>query len=700
MLNTKVIYCDECDPRKVSTVFCLNCECGYCRSCDRKRHTKQLSKHKRVTLDSVCNRSTLLCQEHKDEVLEKYCLTCQKMVCGRCIIQSHKLHELMEFGEATDLILDQSLTDIEEENEKEKKLIRESQKAINKTEEIIHTKSESIYELSKNQIQRLYNKINSQQKLLLQTIKDHYRIVNTSLDSFQEKSDSFQKTLNQIQNYSSQSLMFLKNNQFEKYSHYYDLIDNFFDKDVKITDFSKQPIIGTSTNLINYDTLKKSLNTIQLDDPISIKNTIFRFPEYIYTGQLFKIEIEIVDNNLKPLYLYLDHEIECSLLRIIHIGEGNEQKKMKMEKIEIEMEKESRIKNQKESSKKRKNEPRTDGKYTIVDKIPMDLQFTKSRTKICCELEINEPGNYFIKFQIDNQKFPNSKKKNMISVRKRYDLEKCKFEYENDILPNIKGVLKIECKDSLGEPSKMISKSDLQVQIRGKVESKKDSSRSSFSRFTNISVINTSYKDANYTWNYWGEEGQYEIYITLNNQIFPICPLPLNIGIHTDTFVNIDQKKNPLINISQNRKIISKKKRNRLRISKKKKQGNKVFFFGKTKLSNKLFFFTFKIHKKRRNSSIQFGICSWNDELTSETKKLILFDINSGFILGENQFKPQISNLQNAKYISIKLDLRKDKNVIEFIVGDETTGYLDENCPLQCRLVCVLYGNGDKVELI
>ncbi|KAJ3438224.1 tripartite motif-containing 33-like [Anaeramoeba flamelloides] len=700
MLNTKVIYCDECDPPKASTVFCINCECGYCESCDRNRHTKQLSKHKRVKLDSVCNSSTLLCQEHEEEVLEKYCVTCQKMVCGRCIIQSHKLHELKEFGEAIDSILDQSLTDIEEENEKEKKLIQESQKAINKTEEIIHTKSESIYELSKNQIQKLYNKINSHEKLLLQTIKDHYKTVNTNLDSFQEKADSFQQTLNQIKSYSLQSLMFLKNNQFEKYSHYYDLIDNFFDKEVKITSFNKPPIIGTSTNLVNYEELKNSLKAIQLDDPISIENTIFRFPEYIYTGKLFKIEIEIVDNNSMPIFLYLDHEIECSLIRINSIQKEKQQNPNKIKKMDMEIEKENRIEIEKENPKESKIEQGQDEIYTIVDEIPMNLQFTKSRTEFNSELEVNEPGNYFIKFRIDKRKFPNSKKKNMLCVRKRYDLEKCKFEYENDILPNIKGVLKIECKDSIGEASKMVSKSDLQVQIRGKVESNKDQLTSSSSRLGDISVINTSYKDANYTWHYWGEKGKYEIYITLNNQIFPICPLPLNIGIHTDTFINIYQKKKSLINISENMKIISKKKRNRLRISKKKKQENKIFCFGKTKLSNKLFFFTFKIHKRNKNSPLQFGICRWNDDPTSETKNLILFDINTGFVSGKNHFKPQISNLQNAQYISIKLDLRKDKNAIEFIAGDETTGYLDENCPLQCRLVCVLYGNGDKVELI
>ncbi len=98
--------CETCasEVKKVSEMFCLQCEQSYCESCS-KSHLKMKNgmSHKLVHLDELRSRGDInnkqlpiFCDKHADKVVELYCLDDEVVCCLMCGFLDHRLHNCEE----------------------------------------------------------------------------------------------------------------------------------------------------------------------------------------------------------------------------------------------------------------------------------------------------------------------------------------------------------------------------------------------------------------------------------------------------------------------------------------------------------------------------------------------------------------------------------------------------------------------------
>ena len=104
------VVCGSCDKKDAAIAFCFGCECFICAECrDTHSRLKIMKGHRMTALSEIQDtdiqeilRRPQLCLEphHTNEVLEYFCKPCQRCICQKCAIMTHKNHEFVHLDEA------------------------------------------------------------------------------------------------------------------------------------------------------------------------------------------------------------------------------------------------------------------------------------------------------------------------------------------------------------------------------------------------------------------------------------------------------------------------------------------------------------------------------------------------------------------------------------------------------------------------
>nr|XP_022288688.1 E3 ubiquitin-protein ligase TRIM71-like [Crassostrea virginica]XP_022288690.1 E3 ubiquitin-protein ligase TRIM71-like [Crassostrea virginica] len=91
------IKCDLCDTIENAIKFCKHCRETMCEHCS-EIHTKSIaSKDHEIILRSQASSFDILddmkCFTHRSKLCEMYCVTCDKVVCTKCVTEDHRGHE-------------------------------------------------------------------------------------------------------------------------------------------------------------------------------------------------------------------------------------------------------------------------------------------------------------------------------------------------------------------------------------------------------------------------------------------------------------------------------------------------------------------------------------------------------------------------------------------------------------------------------
>ena len=144
------VLCNNCDKKSSATAFCFNCECFNCDECRELHSRLKIWKGHRLTALSAVQDADIqeilgrpqLCEEprHTSEVLEFFCETCQRCICQKCAIITHKDHELVHLDDAADqakLRLEESMKKVQAGVRICEARLKKDQKTYRKLEEQI-----------------------------------------------------------------------------------------------------------------------------------------------------------------------------------------------------------------------------------------------------------------------------------------------------------------------------------------------------------------------------------------------------------------------------------------------------------------------------------------------------------------------------------------------------------------------------------
>lgn len=145
--NTK---CDICDTYKDVIWRCLNCQETLCNQC--KTYHLRSKATRNHTITGLANTTeenpgtSIFCHEHENEAFQKYCETCNTLVCLECIIGTHKNHEYKQIGD----IIKQNRTQLEETfNQINTRKIPELEQSILSITQTKKTYRQEIHKLTK-----------------------------------------------------------------------------------------------------------------------------------------------------------------------------------------------------------------------------------------------------------------------------------------------------------------------------------------------------------------------------------------------------------------------------------------------------------------------------------------------------------------------------------------------------------------------
>ncbi|KAH3893687.1 E3 ubiquitin-protein ligase TRIM33-like [Dreissena polymorpha] len=140
--------------RTKAEVWCQNCKMSFCDGCIKAHNLiKACSDHVVITLKDLQDdplkslentKREIPCPEHKDKILEFYCLDCRETICSMCVAMNHRKCETVEpcaesarrFKPETDNVLKDlelqgsSLTDWQNDHVREIEELEENKKAL------------------------------------------------------------------------------------------------------------------------------------------------------------------------------------------------------------------------------------------------------------------------------------------------------------------------------------------------------------------------------------------------------------------------------------------------------------------------------------------------------------------------------------------------------------------------------------------
>ena len=188
--------CGSCDNKSRVVAFYFNCECFICAEC-RHSHSryKAMKGHRMTAFNEIKDedvqeilRRPQLCQEkfHTSAVLEYFCKTCQRCICQKCGMLTHKNHDFEPLDEATE----QAKSRLEETEAKIRERVDVWREQTNKDQET-HRKT-------KEQVEEARKAIHDNTQRCIEVVKRHEHELFTQLDTIQE--DQERKFQNQKEN--------------------------------------------------------------------------------------------------------------------------------------------------------------------------------------------------------------------------------------------------------------------------------------------------------------------------------------------------------------------------------------------------------------------------------------------------------------------------------------------------------------------
>ena len=213
-LALREIGCGNCEDILPAVTWCVQCEHGFCDSCNDAHQTiKSFRSHTVVSIEAFLKNPKLVlstpekpeaCKSHSKQALDLYCKTCSSLICRDCTLKDHP-RETHDFDFIDDVV--------NEEREKIKQAtaplkqllerVRNGIKRIEESETEIDIKSEAnrrkiqgaygeAYKLLKQQEEEALEKVNTIKTSLKKTLamqKENGRFIEAQLASCVEFSD-------------------------------------------------------------------------------------------------------------------------------------------------------------------------------------------------------------------------------------------------------------------------------------------------------------------------------------------------------------------------------------------------------------------------------------------------------------------------------------------------------------------------------
>ena len=193
----KNLFCDICilhgEERK-SAGQCIDCNDMLCSECcEKHNYSRQTISHTVVSLDDITSNqqcvvrlreSTVLnCNEHEDEKLKFYCITCQIVVCRDCVLLSHSSHQVLTSEKVIQKIKDE----IEGKIGKLNKTKEKSDEELVKFKDFFEEQEKQQKDTLETAYKEVLACVEEKYKLCLESLNDYYQDVRSRFHQRQEK---------------------------------------------------------------------------------------------------------------------------------------------------------------------------------------------------------------------------------------------------------------------------------------------------------------------------------------------------------------------------------------------------------------------------------------------------------------------------------------------------------------------------------
>ena len=311
--------CDNCDKTNANR-YCKQCSMFFCQEClDLHNKFKPNACHQTLSLEEVANtayqlphtkpEATISCAYH-NKPLERFCETCEKLICDDCTVKKHKDHDYDVVNDTykkhQDILEKWSLQPLSQQYER---LTQDMTSIFNRKKEITHqgeTTKENIHDTI-DQIKRVLDeteiKLTGEVDIAIQhklSVLDHQiKEVETALGQVRECRDHVEQSLKVG---TPQQVLSTKSQMI---SHTESIINNVKDKTFK-------PLEPADVELVKSDKINeihKNIGKVKCSYSLASSNVSALFRPLPLTGQESTITISF-DGSPVPVPPSL---ISCSL---------------------------------------------------------------------------------------------------------------------------------------------------------------------------------------------------------------------------------------------------------------------------------------------------------------------------------------------------------------------------------------------------
>lgn len=198
------MYCELCDKTIVAKWKCVDCDQGMCDTCKTSHMRISATRTHKITdiskikpsAASEENENVTHCRIHTKDLLQKYCITCSKSVCQKCIDEHHSSHQTVR---VSNIFL----------NEKKKQLIdhvefaEQKLVALSFSTESIKKKRKVSDNGMKNDIANIKNKEETLVAMVRSISEDYVKQIQTAhedeSDGLKDKLQTIQKLMEELE---------------------------------------------------------------------------------------------------------------------------------------------------------------------------------------------------------------------------------------------------------------------------------------------------------------------------------------------------------------------------------------------------------------------------------------------------------------------------------------------------------------------
>lgn len=197
------MYCELCDKTTTAKWKCLDCDQGMCDACrslhrrisaTRNHQITDITKIKSSSVDD--NENVIHCRIHTKDLLQKYCITCSKSVCQRCIDEHHSSHQTVRVSNIFLNEKKKQLTDHVEFAEQKLVALSFSTESIKKKQKVSQNGMKNDIANIKNKEETLVAMVRSISEDYVKQIKIAYDDEN---DALKDKIQTVQKLMEELE---------------------------------------------------------------------------------------------------------------------------------------------------------------------------------------------------------------------------------------------------------------------------------------------------------------------------------------------------------------------------------------------------------------------------------------------------------------------------------------------------------------------